>query len=42
MPDVSDEDIEKVMNQIELDKPSEVIFFVWRRNKTLFVNVKTN
>jgi len=36
------EDIESVMNQIEQEKPSEVIFFVWRRNKTLFVNVKTN
>jgi len=36
------EDIESVMNQIEQEKPSEVIFFVWRRNKTLFVNVKTD
>ena len=36
------EDIKNVMNQIEQEKPSEVIFFVWRRNKTLFVNVKTD
>ncbi len=25
---------------IEAEQPSEVIFFVWRQNKTLFVNVK--
>jgi hypothetical protein len=30
------------METIELDKPREVIFFVWRNQKTLFVNVKTD
>ena len=36
------EDMKNVMNRIEEEQPSEVIFFVWRRNKTLFVNVKTD
>jgi serine protease Do len=33
-------DAEKVLGEITDDKPREVIFFVWRRNQTMFVNVK--
>ena len=36
------EEVSEVMAKIEEEKPSEVIFFVWRQNKTLFVNVKTD
>jgi S1-C subfamily serine protease len=36
------EDIAPVMEQLEQEKRDEVIFFVWRDNKTLFVNVKTD
>jgi S1-C subfamily serine protease len=36
------DDVKSVMETVELDKPSEVIFFVWRDQKTLFVNVKTD
>lgn len=36
------EEIEPVLKEIEKKKPNEVIFFVWRNNKTLFVNVKTH
>jgi len=35
-------DMEKVMEGVEMEKPSEIIFFVWRFGKTLFVNVKTD
>ncbi len=42
VPVESIEDIESVMDRIESEKPGEVIFFVWRDNKTLFVNVKTD
>ena len=41
-PVASIEDIEGVFKRIEDDKPGEVIFFVWRNNKTIFVNVKTD
>ena len=34
------EDMEAALGQIESDQPREVIFFVWRSNKTLFVNIK--
>lgn len=36
------DDAEAVMTEIEQQKPGEVVFFVWRDNKTLFVNVKTD
>ncbi len=42
VPVQSVEDIKPVMADIEQQKPAEVIFFVWRNNKTLFVNVKTH
>jgi len=35
-------DAEAAMNQIESEKPGEVVFFVWRHNRTMFVNVKTD
>lgn len=41
-PVASVDDVKSVMETIELDKPREVIFFVWRNQKTLFVNVKTD
>lgn len=31
-----------ILAEIELDKGKEVVFMVWRRNKTQFVNVKTH
>ncbi len=36
------DDVKTVMEQVDQTKPREVIFFVWRDNKTLFVNVKTD
>ncbi|MEA2030312.1 MAG: PDZ domain-containing protein [candidate division Zixibacteria bacterium] len=36
------EEAELAMTDIEAAKPAEVIFFVWRNNQTLFVNVKTD
>jgi len=36
------EDVEKIIAELENNKPSEIIFFIWRFNKTLFVNVKTD
>ena len=36
------EEVREAMAKIDEEKPTEVIFFVWRRNKTLFVNVKTD
>lgn len=35
-------DAERVIDEIVARKPAEVIFFVWRNNKTMFVNVKTD
>lgn len=35
-------EMETVMNEMEVSKPQEIIFFVWRNQKTLFVNVKTD
>ncbi len=42
VPVTSIEEVSAVMESIGLEKPREVIFFVWRDNKTLFVNVKTD
>jgi len=36
------EEAELIMTEIETAQPAEVIFFIWRQNQTLFVNVKTN
>jgi serine protease Do len=36
------EDAQATLEQVEADQRSEVIFFIWRQNKTLFVNVKTD
>ncbi len=36
------EDARAAMETIEKQKPSEVVFFVWRDGKTMFVNVKTS
>ncbi len=36
------EDVKPIMEEIEQKKLEEIIFFVWRNNRTLFVNVKTN
>lgn len=36
------QDAEGIMTRIEEQKPREVIFFVWRNNKTMFVNVRTD
>ena len=41
-PVVSTEDVKTIWDDIENQKQGEVIFFVWRNNKTLFVNVKTD
>jgi len=39
---VSVEKTEKILNELSENKPEEVIFFVWRDNKTLFINIKTD
>lgn len=36
------EEAETILKKIEEQKPQEVIFFVWRNSKTMFVNVKTD
>ena len=36
------EETQKLLTDIARIKPEEVIFFVWRNNKTLFVNIKTD
>lgn len=36
------DDAKVQLEKIGIDKPREVVFFVWRENKTLFVNVKTH
>ncbi|HVP07081.1 MAG TPA: PDZ domain-containing protein [Candidatus Acidoferrum sp.] len=35
-------DAKLVMEKVTSQKPTEVIFFVWRDNKTMFVNIKTD
>jgi len=34
------DDAKKVLGEISTEQPHEVIFFIWRRNQTMFVNVK--
>jgi serine protease Do len=41
-PVASVDDVKSVMEELQQEKPREVIFFVWRDHKTLFVNVKTD
>ena len=41
-PVSSIEEVQAIMEELEAQKPSEIIFFVWRDNKTMFVNVKTD
>jgi len=36
------EDTESILTAIAENKPEDVVFFVWRDNKTLFINIKTN
>jgi serine protease Do len=36
------DDVHTTMDELGEQKPREVIFFVWRDNKTMFVNVKTD
>lgn len=36
------DELEAAMTILESQRPEEIIFFVWRSNKTLFVNVKTD
>ena len=36
------DDAEKILTRISKDKSKEVVFFIWRDNKTLFVNIKTD
>lgn len=41
-PVSSIDDARTIMEELEIQKPGEIIFFVWRDNKTLFVNIKTD
>ena len=34
------DDAKQVLSDISTEQPREVIFFIWRRNQTMFVNVK--
>ena len=34
------DDAKKALHEISIEQPREVIFFIWRRNQTMFVNVK--
>lgn len=36
------EEVEAILNKAKEDKLNEIIFFVWRNQKTLFVNIKTD
>ncbi len=36
------EDARTIFEKLEEDKPKEVVFFVFRDNKTLFINIKTD
>jgi serine protease Do len=33
---------QKILDKISSEHPKEVIFFIWRQNQTMFVNVKPN
>jgi S1-C subfamily serine protease len=36
------DDARGAMQNVEAQKPAEVVFFVWRDGKTMFVNIKTD
>ena len=36
------DDAEMVLEKIAEKEPEDVVFFIWRDNKTLFINIKTN
>ncbi|MFQ5499968.1 MAG: PDZ domain-containing protein [Candidatus Zixiibacteriota bacterium] len=36
------EDAEKALKSVAEQRPQEIVFFVWRNQKTMFVNVKTD
>ncbi len=36
------EDTEEILVELGEEKPVEVIFFIWRDNKTMFINIKTD
>ena len=42
MPTTSLEEFQTAAEAVVMQQPREVIFFVWRYNKTLFINVKTD
>lgn len=41
-PVYSIDDVSTILEEAENDKPGEIIFFVWRNKKTMFVNLKTD
>jgi len=41
-PAQSIDEFSAIMETLAIQKPREVIFFVWRDNKTLFINIKTD
>jgi serine protease Do len=41
-PVKSVQDMETLFERIEQEQAPEVIFFVWRNNKTMFINIKTD
>ncbi|PWB67805.1 hypothetical protein C3F09_12835 [candidate division GN15 bacterium] len=41
-PVTSVEEAQAALTKIVAEKPREVVFFIWRNNKTMFVNVKTD
>ncbi|HOP07757.1 MAG TPA: PDZ domain-containing protein [candidate division Zixibacteria bacterium] len=36
------DDMAEAMEAVEANKPPEIIFFIWRDNRTMFVNIKTD
>ena len=36
------DDAERIFTELAEEKPKEVVFFIWRDNKTLFINIKTD
>jgi len=36
------DELAEAMTTLDAERPEEIIFFIWRSNKTLFVNVKTD
>jgi serine protease Do len=42
VPVLSVDELQAIMEQLEQDRPREVVFFIWRDNQTMFVNIKTD